>query len=732
MQKSSVFPLLHLLFLGLAFISFSCSEKHYDDTSEYYFPLSSIKDQVIYEYQIKNSQKTPFDTSFVAIKRLSDNRYLYRYYDSQLHAQDSIIIEEDSIGVKSIAEYYYANATWNKTNRRGDMYVHRNRNVIGNTWSLNLSRGGFSIESKITYKGVQTKVFKNGDTADVSQILIQENARSFTDEFTTEIIIYNEKNIGLKQLIQIVDNDTVYVDLKRIHVDVTDIIDIFPRVKKVETSEMKIPVSNVPIALRPLQETDYGEALKSFANWEVEYYPQSSPNTIVQTRMHPFIAGLHYSFSHHRPFRITPDMVWLMILQGVSKHIHYNKDELQSELVNFTGTQKISVRRDLFKLHSLTNDWESVLPEISNKMKAHMDKGIYNMYIPQFSTTTSKETFVYEITMMDAMEDYFSIDIMTACGIPYIILEGSPEDWQWIKDQLPKLNSLGLEFWTKSLIPIIDQLHASSQGNHNRRFWQSIYKWSSSSGGDRATGWCTRFFPYLETKQSKPKLNKTLTADFFREYNGELAYRYGLSGEEFPAGRSTCDFNWIYYNDTMPMQFVGGFVGLSQDSSFVLKPEIDWFICNKRKKILRKEINKGGLHEYLLANGTEIDFLRPKSLLLDSVYYNFSDNPDEMPIFNPAKNKTYEEGWEELLSFIESKIKATFTPRESGIINYSFYIYKDGTVSRLSAEYGGHSYSARATKCFPQNIKWKPAFKNGKVVLKKMEITVSVKDAFAK
>lgn len=48
-----------------------------------------------------------------------------------------------------------------------------------------------------------------------------------------------------------------------------------------------------------------------------------------------------------------------------------------------------------------------------------------------FSTTTSLEKTVSEITIMETVKSYFEfITIMIVCGIPEITLEGTPQDWK--------------------------------------------------------------------------------------------------------------------------------------------------------------------------------------------------------------------------------------------------------------------------------------------------------------
>ena len=39
---------------------------------------------------------------------------------------------------------------------------------------------------------------------------------------------------------------------------------------------------------------------------------------------HPFFYGMYEAYADHRPFVLSPDMVWMLISQGFSHHINAN------------------------------------------------------------------------------------------------------------------------------------------------------------------------------------------------------------------------------------------------------------------------------------------------------------------------------------------------------------------------------------------------------------------------
>src|SRR5262249_50413395 len=126
----------------------------------------------------------------------------------------------------------------------------------------------------------------------------------------------------------------------------------------------------------------------------------------------------------------------------------------------------------------------------------------HDLLVPTFSTTGRVEKAAAEVVLLDTLQSYFSYEFVTCCGIPKVTLEGSAEDWHAIVARVQKMTDLGLEWWTKPLLPVLNQFVAASRGKVDRGFWQSIYKLNDASGGPYITGWINAFFPYLRDWQT--------------------------------------------------------------------------------------------------------------------------------------------------------------------------------------------------------------------------------------
>jgi Domain of unknown function (DUF4419) len=307
---------------------------------------------------------------------------------------------------------------------------------------------------------------------------------------------------------------------------------------------------------------------------------------VADVLAHPVLAALYRAFMQHRPLCLSPDMIWLLLCQGVAHHINVHTEDLRPRFVRHQGKARIEVRRDDFIKGSLENPWGEVIDELSTRVREHIGPA-HELFVPRFSTTGPTERIVAEIVLLDAVQSYFEYVLYTVCGIPAITLEGSVEDWRELADRAQAFAGFDLEWWLTPLRPILQEFAAAARGEIRRPFWESIYKFGSFSGGAAVTGWITAFFPYLKDEQGNPTVRNSWLAE------GGAKLKRLLAGEEdrrgfgpdgpspgaFSGGLARAPFKWKYLEQTFDMEFLGGFVGVAQDpATLTLRPEIGWAI----------------------------------------------------------------------------------------------------------------------------------------------------------
>jgi len=176
------------------------------------------------------------------------------------------------------------------------------------------------------------------------------------------------------------------------------------------------------------------------------------PDSLVSFGYHSFFNGMYQAYSDHRPFVLSPDMIWLLICQGFARHINANSENLRHYFVDFSGKVSLIVSTSEIKLDNPNSPWEKVFPEFTKQIAGHTGNEIINLLSSDFTTTTTVEKVATEITIMEAMKPYFEYILFYAiCGIPEITLQGTPEDWQKILDKTKQLGKYDLRWWTETI-----------------------------------------------------------------------------------------------------------------------------------------------------------------------------------------------------------------------------------------------------------------------------------------
>jgi hypothetical protein len=186
---------------------------------------------------------------------------------------------------------------------------------------------------------------------------------------------------------------------------------------------------------------------------------------------------------------------------------------------------------------------------------------------------------------MDVVKHYFEYELDTWCGIPEITLLGTVEDWQSIRQRVENFKSFGLEKWVNVLILVLDKFVAAANGKINLDFWRSFYKFDDISGGTLITGWINVFFPYIrDSIGNYTQPNPYIVAAIKDWKNSYFAFDDNLTNDCFPIGLSQVSFVWKYYEKIFNMNFIGGFIGVSQDKkTLALRAELGWAITQSNK-----------------------------------------------------------------------------------------------------------------------------------------------------
>jgi hypothetical protein len=338
---------------------------------------------------------------------------------------------------------------------------------------------------------------------------------------------------------------------------------------------------DVIVASEPLPEIDPKSSIEALVGGSIESCSDYR-GQMVACRFHPLVEATWAAYDGHRPLTLSPDIIWLTIVQGLAVHINEHAERLRHHFVSHAGKQTLVVVRNDFVKGSPENPWGEVIGEFSGMLADQIGEK-HGLIVADFSTTGPVERVASEIVLMDSMRSYFEFEVRTRCGIPSVSLEGSPQDWEKIRARLDGFDELGLDWWTEALRPVLDHFLLAARGTPDREFWRGIFKENDSSGGPYLTGWLVKFFPYLQRDEYEPAPSYKRTGRKLNVRNPYLEAGsdddFGVSAETLPSGLSRAPFVWDYLGQRYAYEFIAGLVGIEQDRlTMGLRPKIGWAV----------------------------------------------------------------------------------------------------------------------------------------------------------
>lgn len=287
------------------------------------------------------------------------------------------------------------------------------------------------------------------------------------------------------------------------------------------------------------------------------------------------INAVGLAYNRHLGLSLTPDAVWSAIAHGFSVWINENAEAVRGKFVSHTGKVKLIV--DINPGEATDPSWNRIMREFSDKIADHIGNK-RNLFVNDFSTTTTDSRIGSEALLMYGMAKYFDYGMRTLCGFPKITIEGNPEDWEKIVDRIRAMSeyALGdddhLKKWTGKLLPVAEQFVQASKGNPELDFWRGLYQEDGGSGGPYISGHVLNLFPYL-------KSGNNIVPNSFDHKRGPFN---GPTSDRFLRCYSPVDVEWEDTSALRDMKFNGGVVGVSLDEDTV-RPEVGWCVSEEMK-----------------------------------------------------------------------------------------------------------------------------------------------------
>ena len=295
----------------------------------------------------------------------------------------------------------------------------------------------------------------------------------------------------------------------------------------------------------------------------------------------PLLNGFYTAHTNHYPIRIKPDDIWLLIVQAFSNHVNANSEELRHYFVNFDGKKQLIVKYGLSDIKQVDKKiLEDFSEQINTQMKEFLGEKLIDLLTPNFSTTTNVTKIVGKISIMGAFKKYFEYEMhLCGCGIPYIILEGTAQDYKDILTKAKELSKYDFDWYIDRIIPHIEKMVEAKEGKIDVNYFKNMIQKKEvteqeygPSGMrkynvkyDYIKGWFLNFFAYL---------NKDGDIYPFKEDTMKVKDFKKLAGQMLIVPFVIVDAKKKRYD----MKYKVGFVGCDQNERHQIYPVQGWFV----------------------------------------------------------------------------------------------------------------------------------------------------------
>ncbi len=287
-----------------------------------------------------------------------------------------------------------------------------------------------------------------------------------------------------------------------------------------------------------------------------------------------FFYSLVRAYAKHRPFVLSPDMMWQLIGFEFSEYVNNHSEEMRSLLVAHEGLKDLKIMTDEDILDDKNANWSDLFDKFSAAIAENTKGDIAQLMTSDFSTTGQTERIASQITLMESLKSYFHyIAGRLSCGIPYIILKGTPADWRKLAEKVQGLEKYNMGWWTKELKPIIAELVKTAEGKPSSKFWKDIVMQDRPDrlrgGGcsmEKPTeldGWMVKLFPDMKNG----KIRATIPQSQMQ----------GVELSKVPFKYQLIDRETMQVIEETDIMLYAGFVGVIIDEATgALEPKIGW------------------------------------------------------------------------------------------------------------------------------------------------------------
>jgi len=209
-----------------------------------------------------------------------------------------------------------------------------------------------------------------------------------------------------------------------------------------------------------------------------------------------FVGTVYFAYANHLPLRLRVEDFWIQIMSIFSRVIDEDPEKYRTKLVDWLDKKDIIVE-------DCSNDIQNFIEALKNKL-ADSNEFTKKMTQP-FSGSTDMEKLVINAMCLESLKEFCNYGMMPICGIPYVILEGTVDDYQELLNRTMALHEIAEIYHCNfgKLIDTLNKLIETKKGNIDIEWWwKKICSLDTLCGGF-LDGWIT----YFSNSGMRPDLN---------------------------------------------------------------------------------------------------------------------------------------------------------------------------------------------------------------------------------
>ena len=118
------------------------------------------------------------------------------------------------------------------------------------------------------------------------------------------------------------------------------------------------------------------------------------------------LLGYLNAFVDHCPIKVSPNIIWQLILNAFAKHVNNFSEKLRSKFVNFEGVKSLSVIK-VGSINDIYKYEDQIIDELTKKISENVGDELVNVLTPNFSTSTKNSVISGKVLIMSSFKKYF-------------------------------------------------------------------------------------------------------------------------------------------------------------------------------------------------------------------------------------------------------------------------------------------------------------------------------------